>query len=308
MAWYEENEFFGYLATLLKNKERMPTGFVDYENRSEKSWRLFIEGLISEKNNELDHAQKMFKQSILSTGSNDWVYYLSFSRLNRIQKEQARYLEDKPAYEKEVDIFKQKAREYRKRASEGRAKMIKSISQFEPDKSNHDQKIQIYIKLLEQVPENRTIIGRIAFSHVSHNEWQKAIDVIDIYFKNPTRETSLSLSLGLLKGEVLKIMGSRQESMDHLTKLSNDIHNSWYRMIIKHLVLKPDEDRLIKLAGKEPEKLITLHTALGLWAEGDQDYEKAADHYREALSSYLNNWNEYDLALGRIKKIRKAHN
>jgi len=38
--------------------------------------------------------------------------------------------------------------------------------------------------------------------------------------------------------------------------------------------LKQDENGLIKLAGNQPEKLITLHTALGLWAEGDLDLKK----------------------------------
>ncbi|MCP3898800.1 MAG: hypothetical protein GY707_03590 [Desulfobacteraceae bacterium] len=68
------------------------------------------------------------------------------------------------------------------------------------------------------------------------------------------------------------------------------------------------EDILIKLAEKKPEKLITLHTALGFWAEADQNHLKASHHYREALSSYLDDWNEYDLALGRIIGLRHISN
>ncbi|MBU3951197.1 MAG: hypothetical protein KJ658_03600, partial [Proteobacteria bacterium] len=79
---------------------------------------------------------------------------------------------------------------------------------------------------------------------------------------------------------------------------------SWYGIISKHLAqVSPGQD-LVKLAGHTPEKLITLHTALGLWAEGLGDKDGAAHHYREALSTYLDGWNEYDLALARIIRLR----
>jgi len=299
MEWYEEDEFLGYLATILKNKERINPKFIDYENRSEKSWRLFIEGLISEKNDELETAQNMFKQSILNAGVNDWVYYLSFSRLNHIQKKQNK---------KDIEAFRLKAREYRKLASENKTAMLALINQFESDKLNHEEKIQLYIKLLELAPKNLTIIGRIAFFHATQGEWQRSLDFIDTYFKQPVRETSLSLSLGLLKGEILNIMGKRSESMECLKKFSNQAHDSWYSIISNHLISKNKDDKLIKLAGRKPEKLITLHTALGLWAEGIQNKEKASHHYREALSSYLDDWNEYDLALGRLMHFRKPLN
>ena len=61
---------------------------------------------------------------------------------------------------------------------------------------------------------------------------------------------------------------------------------------------------MVTLAGKKPEKLITLHTALGLRAEALSDMDSATQHYKEALSSYLDDWNEYELALGRIMAIR----
>jgi len=96
--------------------------------------------------------------------------------------------------------------------------------------------------------------------------------------------------------------------MNHLTKLSKGTQDPWHKIIIKHLLLKTNEDTLIKLAGKNPEKLITLHTVLGLWAEGEQNRQKASHHYREALSTYLDDWNEYDLALGRLKHLRQPNN
>jgi len=306
MDWYEEDEFSGYLANVLKNKKRITPGFLDYETRSEKSWRLFIEGLISERNNEFGNARKVFKESILSAGINDWVYYLSFSRLNHLLTDQTVRPTDNQISEQTIDAFRQQAKEYRKSASEYRDNISELIQKFESKKFSHDEKIQIYTQLLELAPENRTIIGIIAFFHATHSEWQMAIDFIDVYFKHPSRETSLSLSLGLLKGEILNIMGKRQQAIDYLTQFSIDTHDPWHSSIAKHLVLKTKDDELIQRAGKTPEKLITLHTALGLWAEGEQNREKASHHYREALSSHLDNWNEYDLALGRLMHFRRS--
>ena len=306
MTWQEEDEFLGYLAKVLKDKKRISLEFIDYENQAEKSWRFFIEGLISEQKNELKTAKKMFKQSILTAGANDWVYYLSFSRLIRIQTRLSAHLKNTRAQQKDNEIFRKKAVEHRKQAAELRNTMAALIIQSESNELNHEEKILAYSKLLDLAPENRTISGRIAFFHATHSEWQKATDFVDLYFKHPSRETSLSLSLGLLKGGILKIDGKQQESLNHLKKFSKTISAPWYQLIITHLISKTDEDILIKLAEKKPEKLITLHTALGLWAEGNQNNKKASHHYREALSSYLDDWNEYDLALGRIIGFRQT--
>lgn len=301
MDWSHEHEFIGYLARVLKNEDRMVPGFVAYENRSEKSWRLFIEGLISEKNNERDTAGELFKQSILAADVKDWVAYLSFSRLIHIQAGRDASFRDKKA----GAAFLKEVTAYRTLAQENRETMTGLINQFESDRPTHEEKIQIYGKLLDLAPENRTIVGRIAFFHAAHSEWQTALDFIDIYFKPRSRETGLSLSLGLLKGEILKIMGESEAAREYLTLFSKNIHNHWYRLIIKHLVSGTKEDALVKLAGKKAEKLITLHTALGLWAEGDLNREKASHHYREALSTYLDDWNEYELALKRILRLRQ---
>lgn len=190
MDWSEKEEFSGYLAVVLKNNRRIIPDFIDYETRSEKSWRLFIEGLISEKNNEFRKAQKMFKESILSAGINDWVYYLSFSRLNHIQTERAALLKDNQMSEKNIETFKQKAKEYRKSASEYIDNISALILQLKSNKFNHEEKIQIYVKLLELAPENRTIVGMIAFFHATNSEWQKAIEFIDNYFKHPSPSSS----------------------------------------------------------------------------------------------------------------------
>lgn len=308
MTWQEKDEFLGYLANVLKDKKRINSKFIDYENQSQKSWRLFIEGLIAEQKKELRTAQEMFEQSILNSSDNDWVYSLSFSRLISIQTKFSAYRKKKQTLRKNIESFKEKAIEHRKKVAENTITINALINLFESNKLSHEERIMAYSKLLDLAPENRIIIGRIAFSHAIHSEWQMANDIIDYYFRNPCRETSLSLSLGLLKGEILKINGKHKESLDYLSEFLKTVRDPWYQNIIKHLILKTKEEALVKLAEKKPEKLITMHTAIGLWAEGDKNNEKASHHYREALGSYLDDWNEYHLALARILGFRQASN
>jgi len=305
LDWYDADEFLGYLAQVLKDKKRMEKDSIEYENLPEKSWRLFIEGLISEKANDLSHAREMFKQSILTSDINDWVYFLSFSRLMRIQETFGKHLEDKQAHQKDMETFIEKAADYRKKATEFKETLTALITRFESGKLNHEESDEVYGKMVDLSPENLTIIGKAAFYHAEKGDWLKAVDLIDRYFSPSPRETGLGLSLGLLKGEILAVMGNKKDSEEYLKSFSKNIRDPFYRSIIRHILENTNEEQLIKLAGKKPEKLITLHTALGLWAEGEQNSEKAIHHYREALSTYLDGWNEYALSLGRLTELRK---
>ena len=53
-----------------------------------------------------------------------------------------------------------------------------------------------------------------------------------------------------------------------------------------------------------PENLITLYTALGLWAEGSGEKERAVEYYKEALESLLDTWHEFEFARERIKRLK----
>ena len=144
----------------------------------------------------------------------------------------------------------------------------------------------LYLFCYVVVPDNRTVIGRIAFFHAMNSEWEKALAFIDRFSSMPSRETSLSLSLGLLKGEILNIIDSPEAAKAYLMGFQSQIQAPWYGIISKHLAQGTPTKEVVKLAGRNPEKLITLHTALGLWAEGLKDKEMAAHHYRESRQSW----------------------
>jgi hypothetical protein len=65
------------------------------------------------------------------------------------------------------------------------------------------------------------------------------------------------------------------------------------------------ENPLAQRAGEGPEYLLTGHVAVAFWAESQGDKNKAIDHYREALGSYMDDMIEYEFAAARIKALRR---
>ncbi len=304
LNWQHPDEFSGHLARVLTQGLKMDPVQGDFENRGEKAWRLFVQGLILERENQGESAMEIYRQAVLASVPNDDLYLLSFARLDTLLENQNAFLETKQ--DPQAQAFRKKAVKNRKKAKENQTHMADLISTFESPETSHQEKIKTYHTLLKQEPDNQTLKGRITFFHTMNSEWKKALEFIDPVLSHPSRETALSLRLGLLKGLILKIKATPEQAREYLTLFQAQTRDPWYKMMAQHLIQETPETDLLKAAGHSPEKLLTLHTALGLWAEGDKDRERAAHHYREALSTYLDGWNEYDLALARIIRLRKT--
>ena len=113
------------------------------------------------------------------------------------------------------------------------------------------------------------------------------------------------MSLGLLEAGILHKQGLEDEARASLEAFANQIMDPWYLTICDYLLGNQTEKSLLEQAGESPENLITAQTALGLWAEGSGDKQKAIKHYREALGSFLDTWLEYDFAKERLKLLRQ---
>ena len=305
MRWYDKNEFFGYLTQTLKNETPMSDSFIDYENRAEKSWRSFIDGLICEKRNDVNGARERFRQSILDAGLNDWIYFIAFSRLNSIQQPLPGQTEKDSAPTQTNETFQQKAMKSRKTLEKTWETLTELFQQFESVDTPLNKKKTLVQKIYDIAPDNRTFHGRIIFSYAAQGFWDQALALINERPAENRRETLLSLGLGLLKCRILKINGQPDQAATCLTQFSQNTQNLWYSDISRRITSETGRRELFGMAGNSPEKRLVLYTALGLWAEGEKDLKTAADHYREALGTYLESWNEYDLALGRILSIRR---
>jgi hypothetical protein len=67
-----------------------------------------------------------------------------------------------------------------------------------------------------------------------------------------------------------------------------------------------EEPALLAAAAESPECVLTARTALGFWAEGSGDRNRAVSNYREALGSYMDEMLEYEFAVRRIQSLRQT--
>jgi tetratricopeptide (TPR) repeat protein len=145
----------------------------------------------------------------------------------------------------------------------------------------------------------------LAFYSTIEEDWVQALEYARTFLKKEGRQSASRLSVGLLEPEILQRMGRQEEARTSLEAYGRRIRDSWYRAISECLLGKRTEESLKKEAGKSPENLITLHAALGFWAEGCEDKERAIEHYKEALESLMDTWIEFDFAKERIRSLRR---
>ena len=146
----------------------------------------------------------------------------------------------------------------------------------------------------------------MAFYSAAEKDWEKALEYTRRFLKKKGRQNARRLSAGLLEVEILHYMGKKLEAQNRLETFSRQTRDPWYRVISEGLSGKRTLDSLKLEAGNRPENLITLHTAFGFWDEGSGDKEKAIEHYKVALESFLDTWFEFDFAKGRLKQLKQA--
>jgi hypothetical protein len=100
-------------------------------------------------------------------------------------------------------------------------------------------------------------------------------------------------------------MGKVEEARAKLEALATHVESVWFQGIGDCLLGNRSEKDLMDRAGENPEYLLTAYTALGFWSEANGSKKKALNYYREALSSYMDEWRLYEFAWERIKKIRE---
>ena len=100
-------------------------------------------------------------------------------------------------------------------------------------------------------------------------------------------------------------MGQKESSRAALLSFNRRTRDPWYNALSEGFLGNRTLQSLVEEAGGNPENLITLHTAMGYWAEGQGSNEKATGHYREALETFMDTWVEFEFARERLKKLRQ---
>ena len=159
-------------------------------------------------------------------------------------------------------------------------------------------------KLSSSPSTNRMELLMAVFDLTNKGLWQKALDRTERYLSLPNRESANRLGIGLLKCQLLSLLGEKQKASDALKAYMQAIHSPWYRRIASCLLGESMKKELKQEAMDSPEKILTLATALGLKAEAEANLTEAVENYNDAMDTGIANWAEFTLAMERRAKIR----
>jgi S1-C subfamily serine protease len=308
LDWRSEDEFMGYLTAVFEDRVNDATALSAWESPSEKAWLTYAVALKHGQQQEWEAAQKLLQQTVLAAGMDEWPYYLARSELGRIQQKRSQALSDTPDFDRylaAVSAFESEELETRSQKEDHQKKIKPLLIRLAKKDASITEKQTAIGEILALDPENRKLLVRQAFLSAMQADWESSLDFIDRFLQQPGRESAARLKSGLLEAEVLQLAGKEAPARSRLDAFYNRIRDPWYRTITECLLGKKPLETLKDRAGEHPEYLITGYTAAGLWVEGQGDKETAVEHYKEALGSYIDYWVEFDLALERIRQLRK---
>jgi S1-C subfamily serine protease len=308
LDWRSPTEFLGYLAQVLEGLVGEEVALKGWNNSSERSWLHYVVGLIRAKRGEWADSEKLLREAVLSAEADAWEFYLSRSQLDRVEKQRLKSLQtkvQKAEYQAGMEAFEEAVERDQAGKEALRAKLAELGALLGAESATPKDKRQILEKMFEIEPSNADMLVGLAFYSTMEEAWELALKYARTFLKKEGRENGGRLSLGLLEAEILHYMGNQDAARATLAAHEGRTKDPWYRTVNEYLLGKRSLDSLKEEAGESPEKLITAHTALGFWAEGSGEKEKAVEHYRVALESLLDTWLEFDFARERIKSLRK---
>jgi hypothetical protein len=166
-------------------------------------------------------------------------------------------------------------------------------------------RIEALERISKEEPDNGEALVGLAFFSGMEEAWDNALTYTRRFLKISGRQSASRMRMGLLEAEILHYIGKGEEARVGLEAYARVTRDPWFRSVSECLLGKRSVESLKKDAGKHPENLLILYTALGLWAEGFDDKEMAVEHYVEALESLLDTWHEFVFARERIKRLRE---
>jgi S1-C subfamily serine protease len=308
LNWQSSQEFFAHLVRVLE-------GLVDEESAlkggyspGEKSWLHYTVGLRRSGRSPPEETEKLFKDAVYLADGEQWVFYLSLSELDRLQKKRLAHLQTPPernAYQKEIQAVDQEVQIRIQAGAEKRGRRAVLYTRLKEPMIDARERRDVLDQLLDVDPSDNDILVELIYADAMTGEWDRALNNARLFLEIPGRENRGRLSVGLLEPELLRMAGRDNESTAQLKAFVARTNDNWYRDIAECLQGQLGRDALTKAAAENPVYILTTHMALGLWAEGEAQKDQAIAHYREALSSYMDELPEYKFALERIRFLRQ---
>ena len=309
LDWRSPAEFMGYLFRVLEGLVDEKLALEAWDNQSEKSWLHYVVGLLRAKRGEWAESEKLLRQAVLAAEPNSWEFFLSRAELDQIQKKRLDALQTNVQwneYQAGIESFSHIVQRGQAAKEASKSKLAELKARLDETPLTPKDKREVLEKILQSSPENQYILVALTFYSAMEEAWEKALEYARAFRKRKGRENAGRLSVGLMEAEILHHMGREDEAGNTLESYGRLTRDPWYRALSECLLGKRTEESLKKEAGESPENLLTLHAALGFWAEGSGDKEKAIEHYKEALESFLDTRLEFSFARERIKSLRRS--
>jgi len=308
LDWRSPAEFLGYVAQVLEGLVDEEVALKGWGTDAERGWLSYIVALIRAERGEWVDSERLLKEAVLAADIDGWVFFLASAQLDQVQQRRLESFEAESqwaAYQVEREDFEQAVQRDREAKEERKRKLADFKAQLGQESFGPKHKRQVLEKILESLPGYWEAVVGLAFYSAMEEDWAGALEYARTFLEREGRQSASRLSLGLLEPEILHRMGREEEARASLEAYGRRTRDPWYRAVSEVLLGKRTEDSLKEEARKSPENTVTLHAALGFWAEGSGDKERAIGHYKEALESLMDTWIEFDFARERIKSLRR---
>jgi tetratricopeptide (TPR) repeat protein len=307
LDWRSPAEFFGYVARFLEGGVTEASALDGWDSLSEKSWLLYAAGLIRSRDAAWAEAERFLRTAIQFSEPDDWSYFLSRTRLEAVQKKQLtlfKHSDRWAPYRHSIEAFEatlQKdfaAKKERRRKMEGLQERLRKAATAEDKRMLFDQ-------ILELFPDNGNVMARVAFYHAMQGKWGAALPYAERYLKRPGRESAVRLSTRLLSAQIMQHQGNTDKAKARLQAMVKETGDHLYGAIGETLLGKRTVADLKGEAGENPQNLMIVHYALGLWAESAGETVDAIRYYKVSLESLLDQWIEFEFSRERINRLKK---
>ena len=308
LDWRSPHEFFGFLVKLVEEKIDETTAMAGGYTAHENSWLRYISGLKAARRANLVSAENHFKEAALAAEGNSWIFYLALAGLEKVQQQRLALLKDSSrqrAYQSEIEATNANLMSLRQHLAEKRLQLTPLITRLKQPGITPTEKKRLLEEMRRINPTDSRILIALVYLDTMNADWNPALKNIRTFLALSGRENRDRLRAGLLEAELLKLVNEPANAEMKLKAFKQGIYDQWYRNIAECLLGEKSAQSLISAAMEDPQYILTANTALGLWAEGAGDRQMAVTYYREALVSYQDYLQEYDLARERIRMLRE---
>jgi S1-C subfamily serine protease len=306
--WRSSAEFQGHMVRVLEGLIDEVSALDSWHTDSEKSWLNYAVSLIRAKGQNWEGAEKLLREAVLSADPDAWEFFVASAKLEQLQKHRRKALKTKAQwqkYSKDIEAFNKSVKNYLEQDAKLKVELPPLMTKFMDETVAIKEKREVLKRISEIYPKNRKIYVALSYYSAADEDWSQSLEYIRIFLNGGGRQNADRMSLGILEAGILNQQGLADETRASLEAFVGRTMDPWYLTISDYLLGKQTERSLLEQAGESPENLLTAHSAVGLWAEGSGDKQKAIKHYREALGSFLDTWLEYDFSKERLKRLKQ---